>query len=362
MNKSSSSKASVQGVVNQASNMILGHDKTPFILKGVITTLGVVDLQANPAEVKEIIIEMCDPINGIGKMALEIKKLVEELQIPEEQIMGYGFAFPGLLDVNTKIIKHSPNLGEAWRNVPVKDILINHFGPMLFVEHNSNAAAIAEYVIQRKSRVKDLVYVNLGEGFSAGVIIKGELLYGYGGHAGEMGHMVIAENGPLCNCGNKGCLESMYAVPAIVRKANMELNICGDSDPLKQIWKEKGEVDIKDILLCSSAVETYAGQLIKQAGWHIGIGIANIINFYNPKMVCLGGILTKAGPVLFEPLIKSVNRHAFPDLVQNTSIELSSLGQQAGFYGACLGAIENVFSIDRIEILEHSSKFIGSSV
>lgn len=333
--------------LNQKAGYVIGAEITRKV-----TTIGIVDLKVNTIKVKETRVEMSNPLNGIKNLALEVEKLLLEVCITKRQIIGYGFAFPGLVDFNSKIIKHSPNLGEAWRNASLKEMLTRYFGTKLFIEHNSNAAAIAEYALQRKGKVRNLVHVNLGEGFSAGVISNGELLYGHGGHAGEIGHMVIDENGPLCNCGNQGCLESIYAVPAIVKKANMDLAVLENSDPLKKLWINKGEVDIKDILSCAKISETYAENLIKSAGWYIGKGIANVINFYNPEVICLGGPLIQAENTLMEPLIKSVNRHAFPELARDTRIEISLLGKQAGFYGACLGAIDNVFTIDGIDSLE----------
>lgn len=313
------------------------------------TTLGIVDLQAKPVKVVELQIDMTDPKEGLMALKKNIDNLILETGIPQEKLMGAGFALPGLFDRRSKTIKHSPNLGERWRNVPIKDWLQELITVPFFIEHNSNAAALAEYTLGRGKLVKDLAYVNLGEGFSAGVIMNDRILYGSQGYAGEMGHVVIVENGPLCNCGNKGCLESLYAIPALVRKANNELALYQEKDLLKQIWEKFGRVTIEDIITCATEVDSYAWQLIQQAGWYIGTGVANLINFYNPEMVVLGGILAGAGSVIMDPLIESMNAHAFPEIAKNTKVEISSIGRQAACYGACLVAIKKLFSIDRTE-------------
>lgn len=344
LGKSSGGRRPVKLQFNPEAGYIVGAEITRKR-----TTLGIVDLQAKIVKIVELQLDMTDPKQGLLALKDSIEEIIREAGVPEEKILGAGLAFPGLIDRNNKTIKHSPNLGEGWRDIPIKALLKELITFPFFIEHNSNAAALAEYTLGRGKNVKDLVYVNLGEGFSAGVIMDDHILYGSQGYAGEMGHVVIVENGPLCNCGNKGCLESMYAVPALVRKANNELSLFQDQDLLKQIWLEKGQVTIEDIVQCANQVDSYAWQLIDQAGWYIGTGVANLINFYNPEMVVLGGILAGAGNVLMDPLAKSINSHAFPEIAKNTKVEISSIGRQAGFYGACLGAIKKLFSVDRTD-------------
>ncbi|MDA8443088.1 MAG: ROK family transcriptional regulator, partial [Peptococcaceae bacterium] len=206
------------------------------------TTIGIVDLLLRPVKVLEAEIDMENPKTAIDSVVEKIEELIAETEIPVKKIHGAGFAFPGLLDITTKVIKRSPSLGEQWCNIPVKQWLEARLNLPLHVEHNPHAAALAEYTIGKGKDIKNLVYVNLGEGFSAGVIMDNKMLYGAHGHAGEMGHMVVVEDGPLCNCGNKGCLESIYAVSALVRKANNELPLCQDNDGLKAIWQQKGKI------------------------------------------------------------------------------------------------------------------------
>ncbi|MDI6813620.1 MAG: ROK family transcriptional regulator [Desulfitobacteriaceae bacterium] len=319
-----------------------------YILGAEITrqtsTLGIVDLQLKPIAIRRTSIEMGDPEKGLSLLVAAMEALVAETGIPSGKFLGSGFAIPGLLDRHSQILKRSPNLGECWREVPLAEWLEVLVGRPFTLENNSNAAALAEYTLGAGQGIKDLAYVNLGEGFSTGVILNGEILYGSRGYAGEMGHTVVVENGPLCNCGNRGCLESLYAVPALEHRANLELGLYGPDDSLKSVWLEKGRVDIEDILVSVSEQGPYAKELIRQAGWSIGMGIAGIINFYNPEIIVLGGILASAGKALLEPLAQSVRTHAFPEVVQSTRIERSSVGRDAAFYGACLGVVRRLFT------------------
>lgn len=308
------------------------------------TTIGITDLNVNPLILTQIQIDMTEPYEGLKSLVRNIKEVVSSSNLPEDKIKSVGLAFPGLLDTRDKVIRRSPNLGNQWRDIPLQEFFRERIHVPFVIEHNSNAAALAEFNLGLSRDVRDLVYVNLGEGFSAGVISDGHILSGSRGYAGEMGHTVIMENGPLCNCGNRGCLESLYAVPALVSKANSELNLCADNDPLKQLWRENGEVTIENILAMSSVDGSYAMKMMKQAGWYIGIGIANIVNFYNPELISLGGVLTEAGPVIFDSLLESVKSHAFPQIVEKTEIYKSKIGRRASFYGASVSAINELFT------------------
>ncbi|MHB1653284.1 MAG: ROK family transcriptional regulator [Desulfitobacteriaceae bacterium] len=344
LGKSSGGRRPVELKFNPEAGYVIGGEITRRR-----TTLGIVNLQAKSVKIKHIPIDMTDPKSGLDLLTRQMDELILSTGISEKKIMGAGFAFPGLLDRRTKRLRRSPNLGDKWTDIPLKEWLEERIRVPLVIENNSNAGALAEYTLGRGKDVKDLAYVNLGEGFSTGVIINEQIINGSQGFAGEMGHVVLVEDGPLCNCGNKGCLESLYAVPALIRKANNELSLSDESDCLKKIWRQQGEVTIEDILACSGEVDSYAWQLIRQAGWYIGIGISGIINFYNPEIIALGGILSQAGPVLMKPLVESISTHAFPEIAKATRIEISTIGLEAGFYGACLGAIKRLFSAERPE-------------
>ncbi|MGB9662838.1 MAG: ROK family transcriptional regulator [Moorellaceae bacterium] len=307
------------------------------------TTLGIVNLGARPVVIKRLPIDMEDPRVGLEKLAEEARKLVASSELEGKRILAMGVAYPGLVDKSTRTVKRSPNLGEKWRDVPVKAWLQELLGMKVFVENNSNAAALAEYNFGKGKGLSNMAYINLGEGLSAGIIINGALVYGKRGFSGEMGHMVIDEDGPLCNCGNNGCLESLYSALALVRRANSELYLCGEEEPLKSVWRDKGEISIEDLLAWAAYPESYAARLIRQAGWHIGKAIATIINLCDLEAVFVGGILAAAGSVLMDPLVESVKRHAFPELVQEVRIEFSAMQEDTGFYGGCAVALQALF-------------------
>lgn len=338
LGKSSGGRRPVKLQFNPASGYILGAEITRNN-----TTLGMVNLGAEPLIIKQYSIDMTEPQRGLALLADETQKMIIESGVDKKKIFGMGVAYPGLVDISTRVVKRSPNLGKKWRDIPIEKWLQEMIGIRVFVENNSNAAALAEYSFGLGKETKNMAYINLGEGISAGIILNGMLAYGFKGYTGEIGHLVINEDGPLCNCGNNGCLESLYAVPALVRKANNELALYNQKDPLKALWLENGNVTIEDIIANANETDSYAWKLIRQAGWHIGKGVAAIINVFNPEAIFIGGILAEAGNILLEPLRESVQKHAFPELVREVKIELSSMRRDTGFYGACAVTIRALF-------------------
>ncbi|BCV22323.1 ROK family transcriptional regulator [Moorella sp. Hama-1] len=336
--KSSGGRRPVKLQFNPDSGYVFGAEITRKN-----ATLGVVNLDAKPVMLKQYSIDMTEPQQGLDLLADEVAKMIIESGIDRKKILGMGVAYPGLVDITTKVVKRSSNLGNKWRDISIENWLQDKIGIKVFVENNSNAAALAEYILGRGKETKNMAYINLGEGISAGIILNGMLAYGFKGYTGEIGHLVIYEDGPLCNCGNNGCLESLYAVPALVRKANNELALYNQKDTLKAIWLEKGNVTIEDIIANANEANTYAWELVRQAGWYIGKGVAAIINVFNPEAIFIGGILAEAGNTLMEPLTESVQKHALPELIREVKIELSSMRKNTGFYGACAVAIKALF-------------------
>lgn len=214
----------------------------------------------------------------------------------------------------------------------------------VLVENNANAAVIAERWAGAGRGVSDLVYINLGEGISAGILCHDTLLQGYQGYAGEIGHIVVQPGGQLCNCGNRGCLETVCAIPALIERANREIPLLDWAEPLKRHWQEQGVLTIDHLLAYAGDPASYAGQLMWGVGRKVGIAAANIINLYNPQALIIGGKLAKAGDVLMKGIMETVAANAFPEMAQATYIGWSAFGERAGLYGACALALRLVFA------------------
>lgn len=330
LEKSYGGRRAVQLQFNPQAAFVIGMEVTRYEI-----TFGIADLKNDPTDIHTIELDMSEPEKGIPLLVETIKKIMSCEKYSDKNFLGLGIAFPGLLNIKEGTVKRSINLGPKWNGFPVKTVIQKEIDLPVYIENNSNASALAERWFGGGTNCKDLVYVNLGEGISAGIIMDDRILQGFQGHAGEIGHIVMAEGGPLCNCGNRGCLESICGIPALVRKAISEMPLIKDSDPLKSIWKERGRISINDVLKSASLTGSYSNELLKQAGRYIGLAIADVVNLYNPEAVFIGGKLAAAAEVFMDILTQTVRSHAFPEIANSTNIKISSLDGNSGVIGAC---------------------------
>jgi predicted NBD/HSP70 family sugar kinase len=324
--------------------MYLNFNSNAGYVAGVEVTrqeviIGASDLKNHPANIQVIKLNMTEPANGIRYLSETIKTVIAQEQRNGKVFLGVGIAFPGLLNVQNGSVQRSINLGPAWGNIPLRQILSQALGLPVFMENNSNACVLAEQWFGGGTACKDLVYINLGEGISAGIILADMIIQGFQGHAGEIGHMVIEENGPLCNCGNRGCLEALCGIPRLLSLAEAALDANIDLDTLLKSANQPGSV---------------AWQLLQQFGHRVGLAVANVINLYNPEVVFLGGKLATVGNVFLPVLQQTVNSHAFPEVAKSAKITISALGSNAGVIGACALALRGILQTDDSSILNDS--------
>lgn len=296
------------------------------------------DLQHRLVYIDTLKLDLTDPDKGVVNMAEVIRQIIQRPEHQNKSILGLGVSFPGLIDVTTGMVKQAVNFGGDWSEFPLKERLQKQLGIPVFIENNSNAAVLAERWFGG-NEYHDLVYINIGQGISAGIMIGDRVLQGAKGHAGEIGHMVILENGPLCKCGNRGCLEAICAIPALESRANAAG--LEETDRLKQLKETKGYLAIEDVL-ATVGQGGYADQLLKEVGHYIGLAAANIINIYNPEAVFIGGKLVVDGGAFFAELQQTVRSHALPKIVATTDIQLSKLQGKAGMKGACALVIQKI--------------------
>lgn len=316
------------------------------------TTFGIADLKNDPTDIRTLNIDMGDPEIGIPIMLDMIKKIMNSDVYAGKKFLGVGVAFPALMNFKSGIVKRSVNLGAKWSNYPIRSRLEKELDLPVFVENNSKVAALAERWFGNGTDCKDLIYINLGEGISAGIIVDDHILQGSHGYAGQIGHIVIVENGPLCNCGNRGCIEAICGIPALVKKVQLDLPAIEGQDPLKKVLENKTTIGIDEILQCALFENSYAHQLLKQTSEYVGLIIADLINSYNPKTIFIGGKLSTAISIFKEHIISIVNAHAFPDVAHLSEIRISHLGVNSGLIGACALALSELLTSSHSGLLE----------
>ena len=310
------------------------------------TVLVIADLENAPINILTIKLNMTEPAIGIPQLLAAIRQVVRSEENEKKSFWGIGIAFPGLISAKEGTVKRSVNLGPKWRQFPLRETLEKEMGMPVFIEGNAKSSALGEWWFGGGVSYRDLVYINLGEGISAGIISADRVVRGAGGHAGQIGHIVVLENGPLCKCGNRGCLEAICGIPALMRKANDALPLINSQDMLKQAWARNGKIEIEDILQCAMIEGSYSCELLQEVGKYVGLVIAQVINMYNPKAVFIGGKLAVAAEVFIDNIREIVNSHSFPEVAHSTQIKISALGANSGVIGSCALVLRELLHSD----------------
>jgi len=237
------------------------------------------------------------------------------------RLFGIGLGVPGLVDHTTGTLLFAPNL--RWSNVPLRELWGRRFGVPVVVENEANAAALGEQMLGVARQVDNFVYLSAGVGLGGGLVIGGKLYGGMGGFAGEVGHMTLEPEGPQCNCGNRGCWETLVGPTAIVRRVR-QAAVEGRAQNLLAL--AGGDIDaigMEHILQAAAQGEPAVLSALDEIGRYLGIGIANLINAFNPSLVVLGGVLSLAGPYILPRAQQEVDARALVAARQGVEITLS---------------------------------------
>ncbi|MCU0500278.1 MAG: ROK family protein [Anaerolineae bacterium] len=292
---------------------------------------------------------LCDPSGQVFKRAARSTKAQEGLEavlarinltieeaaegIAKESIAGIGIGAPGPLDPMTGTILAAPNL-PGWINVPLRNLVSARFGVRTFLGNDANLAGLAEAIYGAARGVSDVVYLTVSTGIGSGIIVNGRLLLGARGLAAEAGHTIIDPNGPQCSCGNNGCIESFAAGPAITRDVVARLKAGKSSKLTKLCGGDLSKVDTRLINDAAQAGDKLAVNAFQRAGSYLGLGIVNLLHMFNPRMVVLGGSVTKAGPLLFDPMWEMIRARAMPPYLEGLAIVPAALSDDVGLLGA----------------------------
>lgn len=280
------------------------------------------------------------PESVVSVIRDSITTVLAEAGLAKEEVAGVGVGAPGPLDPRSGVVFEAPNL-VGWRNVPLRDLLAAQLRSTqasaalpIFVEHDANAAALAEWWIGAGRGVKDLIYITVSTGIGGGIIIGGKMVHGVTGAAGEIGHMTIDINGPLCHCGNRGCLEVLASGPAIARVAREEIAAGRPTTMLETAGGKPEAITGETVDRAARTGDALAGEIFDRAGTYLGVGVANLINLLNPARIIIGGGVSKAGDLLFAPVKRTVRERALKRPATDAQIVPAALGDDAGVVGA----------------------------
>lgn len=204
----------------------------------------------------------------------------------------------------------------------------------VMVDNDANAAALGEMWAGAGKGASNLLCLTIGTGIGGGVIVNGDIYHGANGSAGEVGHFTVKEQGGrICNCGKRGCLETEASATAIVLDA-LDKVTGMSSGPLKQEYDRTGTITTKLVLQLARQGEPACREIVAKAGHMLGNSLAEMCYLLNPEMIVIGGGVSYAGNMLFDPLLKAFKSAVLPRVGENTSIVAAKLGNRAGIIGA----------------------------
>lgn len=250
---------------------------------------------------RESILDLGGQDAVIDRMIDLISEACTAKMIPMDKVLGLGLGVPGMVDEASGTLLFAPNLG--WRNVPLRDILKQKFPFPIYVDNEARMAALGETVFGAARGKQYVLYVSASVGLGAGLVVGERLLAGASGMAGEVGHMTIDPDGPRCNCGNHGCWEMYVSQWAVFRRVRNAL-ACGAVSSLAKDASED-QLTIPRVVEAAKSGDGVARSVLEETGRYMGLGLANLINAFNPQRVVLGGMLTPAHEFML-PMIRQV--------------------------------------------------------
>ncbi len=305
--------------------------------------LVVTDFSAHVLEEVEYPFSVADgPQKCLPMIDQYLSDLLSRLNLQSNQISAVGMGVPGPVVTEAGAVS-SPPIMPGWDIYPIRTHLEELWQVPVSLGNDAELGALGEWAYGAGRGETNLAYIKVGTGVGAGLLLDGRIYRGTTGCAGEIGHITIQENGPLCTCGNYGCLEAMAGGYAIARKA-CEAIESGKRTQLATIQSDK--ILAVNVAAAAQRGDLIAQQIITEAGTHLGIAIASLVNLINPGLVVIGGGVSQLGDLLLDPIRKTVMNRSLNSAAKVVRITSAVLGRRATSMGAVVQAIN--LSLDRL--------------
>lgn len=290
-----------------------------------------------------------DPADGQETILSQVKTLIDQAVSANKnsgaRLLGLGLATPGTVDIEQGLLIFSPNL--QWHNVRFRQIFSLHTGLPVIVDNDANAAALAEHHFGAAQDMQNFVFIFGGVGVGGGLFLNGELYRGYGGFAGEIGHtnFIMESYRPPCRCGNRGCWETYTNQYAILERMRARLEVRRNSLVSSLMREQRAPLSLALIAQAAKANDAEALEVLQETGSLLGLGVANLINIFNPQRVIIGGALSTVGPYMLPAIQEAVKKTALPEIHQQAQIAFSAFGPDASVMGAVALVVEDILSV-----------------
>lgn len=272
----------------------------------------------------------------VNNIKQAIKDLMKETNTTPKDIEGIGFDFPGQVDCKTGVVKLAPNI-PGWVNVPIAQMIEDEFHIPTRIDNDVRCAALGELKFGAGKGCENFICITVGTGIGSGLVINGKVVRGASNAAGELGHIKLQMNGgPICGCGDTGCLEAFASGPSIVAMAQDYIK-GGKSTKFREMAAaEGGEITPYMVAKAAEEGDPVAKRIFEIVGEYIGIGLTSVINLLNPEKVIIGGGVAEAGDLLLDPIRRTIRERAM--VVAGSAVEIvpAELGNSAGVIGASM--------------------------
>jgi N-acetylglucosamine repressor len=339
--------------IRSDSAFLVGVDIGSYYLRVVIT-----DINGNISYRHQS--ETCIPEgrDRVLKRAFQaVHEAIHKSGLPRSVIKGIGLAHSGVIDSQNGVVLSFPRPGQMaeWKQVPLRTLFQKEFQVPCLLEDSVRTIATAEKCFGLGKDLHDFLYIDVGMGIGAAFFFDGKLYHGAGGKAGEFGHITIDKNGPLCSCGNNGCLEAVASCAAIIEAVQTAINRGVDSK-IRNL--AGGDLDLVSIELVAQAAaenDSLAFRVLHEAASYIANGLADLVNLLNPKLIIFGGALFRAAPhLLSDPLRSIIKQRSLEKSFNDVQLQVSPLGSEAGALGASRliaeRILEDMYCITQLEM------------
>lgn len=308
---------------------------------GTKTTAVVFDDKGNP--VSEFYVSASktyDGENAVLSNTIELGNHALKMSgVDRSDIVGVGVAAPGPLDYRTGLLIDVPMMG--WKNFPLGEKIKEEYGVPVYVENDGNLGALAEAKVGVAKGEECVLYQTISTGCGGGIVINGKIFHGHSGFAGEFGHVAVNFAGPRCGCGGSGCYELYASGTALNRRLKRDMEKGIKSLAFESIGYDSSKIEGKILSDAAEKGDDYALSMLRQEGYYIGVGLANLLNIFDPDAIVLAGGIVKASKWFWREMMDEIKRHVCFD-IEDDRIRLSELNDKTIAYGAYCMVKENI--------------------
>ncbi|MGH3693061.1 MAG: ROK family transcriptional regulator [Pseudonocardiaceae bacterium] len=318
--------------LSQLSGLAIGIELGPAHLRGAICDMGYrVLIEEN------IDYDMAQsPERGLRRVDWLVGTLLRQARVDRSQVRGIGVSVPGPLELSTGGNPSVSNVA-CWQGVDIAEELSGRVELPVQLLTEVNAAALGELACGASRSTADMAYIRLSTSVEAALVIKGEVYPGSSGLAGQFGHITIDEYGPVCRCGNRGCLETLVGGPHLL--------------DLLPRWPGQDRPTLRGLVQAAIEGDLGSRRVIGDGGRAVGVAAAMLCNVLNPSQIVLGGELAQAGELLLDPIRQALERRTLPAAAQRVEVRCGELGDRAAVTGALATVVRSTDVFDRADSL-----------